>query len=71
MTAQVLRIFWWQIARSARRHRVLAVCNILSIALGIAVFLAIRIANLAGMLRSAGAEISGGAAMPRWAAPTA
>ncbi len=33
--------------------------------------LSMRIANLAGMLRSAGAEISGGAAMPRWAAPTA
>lgn len=45
VTSQFLRIFWWQIARSARRHRILAIANILSIALGITVFLAIRIAN--------------------------
>jgi putative ABC transport system permease protein len=45
VTAQFLRIFWWQIARTAARHRLLAVCNVLSIALGIAVYLAIQIAN--------------------------
>ena len=45
MTWQFLRIFWWQVARDVRRHRLLAICNILSIALGIAVYLAIRIAN--------------------------
>lgn len=33
--------------------------------------LAMRITNLAGTLRNAGAEISDGASMPRWAAPTA
>jgi putative ABC transport system permease protein len=45
VTAQFLRVFWWQIARTAARHRLLAVCNVLSIALGIAVYLAIQIAN--------------------------
>jgi len=40
-----LRIFWWNVARYVRRHRVLAILNVLSIALGIAVYLAIRIAN--------------------------
>ena len=45
MSAQFLRIFWWHIARTAGRHRMLAVCNVLSIALGISVYLAIRIAN--------------------------
>jgi hypothetical protein len=32
--------------------------------------LATRISNLAGTLRDAGAEISSGAAMPRWTTPT-
>ena len=40
-----IRIFWWNVARYVRRHRVLALFNVLSIALGIAVYLAIRIAN--------------------------
>ncbi len=40
-----LRIFWWSVARYVRRHRMLALFNVLSIALGIAVYLAIRIAN--------------------------
>ena len=40
-----LRIFWWNVARTVRRHRMLAIFNVLSIALGIAVYLAIRIAN--------------------------
>jgi putative ABC transport system permease protein len=39
------RIFWWNVSRYVRRHRVLALFNVLSIALGIAVYLAIRIAN--------------------------
>lgn len=41
----MIRLFWWQIARAARRHRLLVLCNVLSLALGIAVYLAIRIAN--------------------------
>jgi putative ABC transport system permease protein len=45
VTLHIFRIFWWQIARDVRRHRLLALCNVLSIALGIAVYLAIRIAN--------------------------
>jgi putative ABC transport system permease protein len=40
-----LRVFWWSVARHVRRHRMLALFNVLSIALGIAVYLAIRIAN--------------------------
>jgi len=42
---QFARIFWWNVSRYVRRHRVLALFNVLSIALGIAVYLAIRIAN--------------------------
>ncbi len=45
MSLQFARIFWWNVARYARRHRLLALFNVLSIALGIAVYLAIRIAN--------------------------
>ncbi len=45
MSPQFIRIFWWNVARTVRRHRLLALFNVLSIALGIAVFLAIRIAN--------------------------
>ena len=40
-----IHIFWWHVARYVRRHPVLAVLNVLSIALGISVYLAIRIAN--------------------------
>lgn len=40
-----LQIFWWLVARYVRRHRMLALLNVLSIALGIAVYLAIQIAN--------------------------
>jgi putative ABC transport system permease protein len=40
-----LRIFWWNVSRYVRRHRMLALFNVLSIALGITVYLAIRIAN--------------------------
>ncbi len=41
----LLRIFGWQVVRDVRRHPVLAALNIFSVALGIAVFLAIQIAN--------------------------
>lgn len=40
-----IQIFWWHVARHVRRHPVLALLNILGIALGIAVYLAIQIAN--------------------------
>ena len=45
MSLQFARIFWWNVSRYVRRHRMLALFNVLSIALGIAVYLAIRIAN--------------------------
>ncbi len=45
MTAQYLRIFRWHVLRHLRRHPLLAVLNILSVALGVAVYLATQIAN--------------------------
>ncbi len=40
-----IQIFWWHVARHVRRHPVLALLNIFGIALGVAVYLAIQIAN--------------------------
>ena len=45
MTSQYLRIFRWHVLRHLRRHRLLAALNILSVALGVAVYLATQIAN--------------------------
>lgn len=45
MTAQSLRIFRWHVLRHLCRHPLLATLNILSVALGVAVFLATQIAN--------------------------
>ncbi len=45
MTPQFPRIFAWHVLRNLRRHRLLALLTVLSIALGIAVYLAIQIAN--------------------------
>jgi len=45
MTPQFPRIFLWHVVRHLRRHPLLALLNVLSVALGIAVFLAIQIAN--------------------------
>ncbi len=45
MTPQFPRIFAWHVLRGLRRHRLLALLNVLSVALGIAVYLAIQIAN--------------------------
>ena len=42
---QYLRIFRWHVLRHIRHHRLLAVLNILSVALGVAVYLATQIAN--------------------------
>ncbi|MDB6154126.1 MAG: salY [Chthoniobacteraceae bacterium] len=43
--SQFLILFWWHVVRNFARHRLLALLNVLSIALGIAVYLAIQIAN--------------------------
>src|SRR3954469_2834632 len=43
--AQYLRIFRWHVLRYLRRHPLLGLLNILSVALGGAVFLATQIAN--------------------------
>jgi putative ABC transport system permease protein len=40
-----MRFFHWQVLRYLARHRVLAFLNVLSIACGVAVFLAIQLAN--------------------------
>jgi putative ABC transport system permease protein len=45
VTAQYLRIFRWHVIRHLRRHPLLAALNILSVALGVAVYLATQIAN--------------------------
>lgn len=39
------RLFWQHVIRDVGRHRLLALLNVLSIALGVAVYLAIQIAN--------------------------
>src|SRR5580693_1763954 len=44
-TAPKVRFFIQHVARYALRHRTLAVINIVSVALGVAVYLAIQIAN--------------------------
>ncbi|MBA2242727.1 MAG: FtsX-like permease family protein [Chthoniobacterales bacterium] len=45
MTSQYLRLFHRHVLRYIARHRLLALLNILSVALGVAVYLAIQIAN--------------------------
>ncbi len=45
MTSQFPRLFVWHVARYARRHPLLAGLNVLSVALGVSVYLAIQIAN--------------------------
>jgi len=43
--SQFWRLFVWQVVRNVARHRLLALLNVLSVGLGIAVYLAIQIAN--------------------------
>jgi putative ABC transport system permease protein len=45
MRAQYLRIFRWHVLRYLRRHPLLGMLNVLSVALGVAVYLATQIAN--------------------------
>ena len=45
MVLRFARLFWRQVVRQAWRHPLLTGLNILGIALGITVFLAIQIAN--------------------------
>jgi len=45
MTTQFPRLFLWHVVRYVRRHPLLALLNVASVALGIAVYLAIQIAN--------------------------
>jgi putative ABC transport system permease protein len=45
MPLQFPRIFLWHVVRHLQRHRLLAALNVLSVALGVAVYLAIQIAN--------------------------
>ncbi|MDQ6765532.1 MAG: FtsX-like permease family protein [Verrucomicrobiota bacterium] len=45
MTSQFSRIFLWHVVRHLRRHPLLALLNIGSVGLGVAVYLAIQIAN--------------------------
>ena len=63
MTPRFLTLFWRQVVRQAWRHPLLTGLNILSIALGITVFLAVQIANRGALssFRSA-AELTTGRA---------
>ena len=45
VTWQYLRLFQWHVLRYIARHRLLALLNVLSVALGVAVYLAIQVAN--------------------------
>src|SRR3954466_1068680 len=45
MAPQYLRIFRWHVLRYLRRHPLLGALNVLSVALGVSVFLATQIAN--------------------------
>jgi putative ABC transport system permease protein len=45
MTPQFLTLFRWHVLRYVTRHKLLAILNVLSVALGVAVYLAIQIAN--------------------------
>jgi len=45
VTVQYVRIFRWHVLRHLRRHPLLAALNILSVALGVTVYLATQIAN--------------------------
>lgn len=45
MIGHYLRLFRWHVLRYLARHRLLALLNVLSVALGVAVYLAIQIAN--------------------------
>ncbi len=45
LTTQFPRLFLWHVVRNARRHPLLAGLNVLSVALGVSVYLAIQIAN--------------------------
>src|ERR1700720_2548808 len=45
MTAQYFRIFTWHVLRYLRRHPLLGLLNILSVGLGVAVYLATQIEN--------------------------
>ena len=45
MTAQYFQIFRWQVLRYVRQHPLLSLLNILSVALGVSVYLATQIAN--------------------------
>lgn len=46
VTAQYLPIFQWHVLRYVAQHRLLALLNVLSVALGVAVYLATQIANV-------------------------
>ena len=45
MNSPYLRLFRWHVLRYIAQHRLLALLNVLSVALGVAVYLAIQIAN--------------------------
>src|SRR5580658_10533697 len=63
MRLPILILFRWHVARHARRHWFLAALNVLAVGLGVAVFVAIRVANgSASRAFDAGVDIVAGKA---------
>ncbi|MGA3169490.1 MAG: FtsX-like permease family protein [Chthoniobacteraceae bacterium] len=63
MRFPILLLFRWHVARHARRHWFLAALNVLAVGLGVAVFVAIRVANgSASRAFDAGVDIVAGKA---------
>src|SRR5947208_1655179 len=61
MTPHFPRLFWWHVVRDVRRHPLLAFLNLASVALGIALYLAIQIANhSANRSFAAGVDVAAG-----------
>ncbi|MEO8351864.1 MAG: hypothetical protein ABI680_09030, partial [Chthoniobacteraceae bacterium] len=63
ITPQFPRLFVWHVVRYVRRHRLLALLNVVSVALGVAVYVAIQIANRsANESFAAGVDLAAGKA---------
>src|SRR4051812_14260125 len=63
MTPRFFTLFRWHVMRHVRRHKLLTLLNVLAVTLGIAVFVAIQIANLsANRAFAAGVDIVSGKA---------
>ncbi len=70
MITQYSRLFYWHVLRDIARHRLLALLNIATVGLGVAVYLAIQIANhSANRAFAAGIDVVAGKAQLQIRAP--